>query len=81
MRRAGLRTRVARLQRQRQVRRLPRVIVHIYDIAPSEIVGFRGGGTMANLNCDRAPGEAVNDCASRAFDECLSMFVAAVYAH
>ena len=77
---AALKSRLVRLELKSQARRLPRVIAYIYDMKPSEIVGFRGGGTFGENQCDRASGEAVNDLASRSFDLVGSTFLAAVYA-
>lgn len=79
MRRAGLRTRVARLQRQRQVRRMPRLIAHIYDMEPDRIIGYRGGGTFCDHHCEREAGETRSDCAIRAFDIVGSNVIATVY--
>ncbi len=77
---AGLKLRLARLERQSMARRLPRIIAHIYEMDPNTIVGFRGGGTLGDNHCDRAIGESVNDCATRAFIQCNATFIAARYA-
>ena len=76
---AALKSRLVRLERKSQARRLPRVIAYIYDMKPSEIVGFRGGGTFGENQCERQPGESLNDCAARAFDSVGSTFLAAEY--
>ena len=75
----ALKARLLRLERKRQERRLPRVIAHIYDVEPDRIVGFRGGGTTCEIFCNRETDETWSDLATRAFRECGTNVIAAVY--
>ena len=63
MRRAGLRAKVARLERQTQERRWPKVCSAIYD-CEADIIGI---GDNASIHLVRKPGESLQQLAARAF--------------
>lgn len=63
MRRAGLQTRLARLEKRNAVRRLPQVVLAIMDCDLGDCLGF----TVDGLAIYREANESAADCASRCF--------------
>ena len=63
MRRASLRLRIARLERQSLVRRWPKVCSAIYD-CEADIIGIGDG---ASNHLERQPGETLQELVVRAF--------------
>lgn len=80
MRRAGLRAKVARLERECLVRRFPRVCAAIYDIEDEYLLGVEGWLDGAVISTPRLPGETLQELASRAFASGTALNLAAIYA-
>lgn len=67
MRRQGLRTRLERLERQRNRRPFPRVIFGIFDKEPDEVIGYEGSSGGTSMTILRQPGEALETLRARAW--------------
>ena len=80
MRRAGLRAKVARLERQSLVRRFPKVCAAIYDIEDDYLLGVEGWLDGVSIQIARLPGEALQELAARAFTSGTVLNLAAIYA-
>lgn len=63
MRRQGIRTRLARLERQRERRPFPRRVFGIYDKEDADVIGVEAEGVTVL----RQPGEPLADLHGRAF--------------
>ena len=79
MRRAGLRAKVARLERQSLVRRFPRVCAAIYDIEDENLIGVEGWLDGVPMQVARLPGETLQALATRAFATGAVLNLAAQY--
>ena len=79
MRRAGLRTRLARLEREGQARSLPLVISNVYDHFEAEVIGYRGQSGNTWVSCLRGPGETLAALQDRAFATIATINLAAIY--
>ena len=81
MRRAGLRAKVARLERQTQERRWPKVCAGIYDCTDEKLIGVEGWLDGELIQIARQPGETLQALATRAFAELHNVLnIAARYA-
>lgn len=63
MRRAGLMTRLAKLERQTKVRGIPKLVFTLGEDA-GEVTGYR----LGNVTILRLAGETADECQRRAFD-------------
>lgn len=67
MRRAALRARIEKLERQTQDRRWPKVCAVIYDYSDENLIGVEGWLDGVSMRVSRLPGETLQALATRAF--------------
>lgn len=80
MRRAALRARIEKLERQTQTRRWPQVCAGIYDCSDEDLIGVQGWQDGVSIRIARQPGETLQELAAKAFASSTVLNLAAQYA-
>lgn len=75
MKRAGLRTRLARIERHKVRRKLPRVVLAIYNRGDEDVMGFSAG----KVSVMRLPGEPLQALQARAWELTGAVTLATLY--